>query len=117
MELSPIRFSPNLEPDQPPDGPPTSGGAQADFSRARREVWREPDAIRQYWKARLEMDDAVSGVQRHGLPEGSNHPPYNPNERWVLLANWRRAIAQQLLTPAPDTAAIAWKKGAVRRPT
>jgi hypothetical protein len=80
---------------------------------ARREVWRDADAIREYWKPRLEMESAISCAQRHGLPEGNNHPAYNPDERWTLLANWRQAIAQQLLTPAPDTAAVAWKKAAL----
>jgi hypothetical protein len=81
---------------------------------ARREAWREADAIREYWKARLEMESAISCVQRHGLPEGNDHPPHNPDERWALLANWRQAIAQQLLTPAPDTAAVAWKRAALK---
>jgi hypothetical protein len=39
--------------------------------------------------------------------------PHNPDDRWAILANWRQAIAQQLLTPAPDTAAVAWKKAAL----
>jgi hypothetical protein len=43
----------------------------------------------------------------------NNHPPHDPDERWTLLANWRQAIAQQLLTPAPDTRAVAWKKAAL----
>jgi hypothetical protein len=85
---------------------------------ARREVWREADAIREYWKARLEMESAISCAQRHGLPEGNNHAAYNPDERWTLLANWRQAIAQQLLTPAPDTAGGRLEKsGPGRRPT
>ena len=61
----------------------------------------------------MEMESAISCAQRHGLPEGNNHPAHNPDERWTLLANWRQAIAQQLLTPAPDTAAVAWKKAAL----
>jgi hypothetical protein len=56
------------------------------------------------------MESAISCAQRHELPEGNNHPPHDPDERWTLLANWRQAIAQQLLTPAPDTRAVAWKK-------
>jgi hypothetical protein len=59
------------------------------------------------------MEPAIARAQSHGLPEGNNHPPHNPDERWTLLANWRQAIAQQLLTPAPDTAAVAWKKAAL----
>jgi hypothetical protein len=34
----------------------------------------------------------------------------------TLVVNWRRAIAQQLLTPAPDTRAVAWKKAAMVGP-
>ena len=56
------------------------------------------------------MESAISLAQSHGLPEGNNHPPHNPDERWTLVVNWRQAIAQQLLTPASDTAAVAWKK-------
>jgi len=37
----------------------------------------------------------------------------NPDERWGFLANWRQAIAQQLLTPAPTARAISWKKAAL----
>jgi hypothetical protein len=78
---------------------------------ARRDVWREADTMRGYWKARLEMLEAIARAQIHDLPEGNNHPPHDPDERWPLLANWREAIAQQLLTPAPDLAAITWKRG------
>jgi hypothetical protein len=80
---------------------------------ARKDAWRKAGAIREYWKARLEMESAISCAQRHGVPEGNDHPPYDPDERWALLANWRQAIAQQLLTSAPDTAAVAWKKAAL----
>jgi hypothetical protein len=79
---------------------------------ARKDAWRKADSLRQYWKVRMEMESAISCAQSHGLPEGNNHPPHNPDERWTLLAKWRQAIAQQLLTPAPDTAAVAWKKAA-----
>jgi hypothetical protein len=83
--------------------------------KERREVWREANTTREYWKARLEMEYAVSLAQGYGLPEGNNHPPHNPDERLALLPNWRRAIVQQLLTPAPDFGAVAWKKAALAR--
>jgi hypothetical protein len=70
--------------------------------------------IRQYWKARWEMNSAISRAQSHGLPEGKNHPPYNSDEHWTLLANYRAAIAAQLLTPAPDVAAMTWKRAALK---
>ena len=76
----------------------------------RDEVWRRADAVRDYWKARLEMEAAIARVKH--LPEGNNHPPHNPDDRWTLLANWRQALVQQLLTPAPTAAAVNWKKAA-----
>ena len=76
-------------------------------------AWREAETIRQYWAARLEMESEISRVQSHDLPEGDNHPPHDPNERWEMLANWRQAIVQQLFTPAPDVASVAWKKTAL----
>jgi hypothetical protein len=80
---------------------------------ARKDAWRKADSIRSYWHARLKFEDAISSAQNHGAAEGDAHPPHNPDDRWTILANYRQAIAQQLLTPAPDTAAIAWKKAAL----
>jgi hypothetical protein len=80
--------------------------------KERGEAWNEARTIREYWKARLEMEFVVSLAQGYGLPEGNNHPPHNPDERLVLLVHWRQAIVQQLLTPAPDAGAVAWKKAA-----
>jgi hypothetical protein len=102
--------------DRPPARSLSAIGKNEHLRKERREVWREADAAREYWKARLEMEHAVSLAQIYGAPEGNNHPPYNPDERMALLASWRKAIAQQLLTPAPDTGAVAWKKAALARP-
>jgi hypothetical protein len=103
------------EPEQPArnEGELTVTCQNRRLRDTRHEAWREADAIREYWKARLEMESAIELAQRRGLPEGNNHSPHDPNERWTLLANWRQAIAQQLLTPAPDTRAVAWKKAAL----
>jgi hypothetical protein len=70
-----------------------------------RDVWREAEAIRQYWRMRLKMHDAIASVQDRGLAEGNNHRKLDAADRWTLLANWRAAIACQLLTAAPDVAA------------
>jgi hypothetical protein len=72
------------------------------------------DSIRDYWHARWKFDDAISCVQNHKAPEGLFHPPFDPDNRWTLLAKYREAIAQQVLTPAPDTAAITWKRAALK---
>jgi hypothetical protein len=80
----------------------------------RRDAWRTADAIRDYWHARLKFEDAISRVQRMGTPEGRSHPPNDHDDRWAILAKYREAVAQQLLTPAPDTGAITWKRAALK---
>jgi hypothetical protein len=76
----------------------------------RDEVWRRADAIRDYWNACLKMEAAIARVQ--DLPERNNHPPHDPYQRFGMLKNYRQAIVQQLLTPAPTAAAVIWKKAA-----
>ena len=80
---------------------------------ARKPQWGRADAAREYWRRRLDMESGISTAQRHGIPEGANHPPRIPDDRWAMIANWRLSIAAQLMTPAPDTRAIAWKKAAL----
>jgi hypothetical protein len=110
------RIEINQEPERPAriEGELTVTCKNKRLRKSRRDAWWEADATRIYWRARWDMEDAISGAQRHGIPEGSNHPQYDPNERSTLLRNWREAVAQQLLTPAPDTAAVAWKKAALK---
>jgi hypothetical protein len=79
----------------------------------RKPQWSKAEAAREYWRARLDMESGISTAQRHGIPEGTNHPPHIADDRWTLLANWRLSVAAQLMTPTPDTRAIAWKKAAL----
>ena|SRR3989442_5333249 len=67
---------------------------------ARKDAWRKADSIRNYWHARLKFEDAISCAQNHGAAEGDAHPPHNHDDRWTILANYRQAIVQQLLTRA-----------------
>jgi hypothetical protein len=80
----------------------------------RRDAWRTADAIRNYWRARLKFEDAIADVQNHDAPEGRSHPPHDHDDGRAILGKYREAAAQQLLTPAPDTAAIAWKRAALK---
>ena len=80
---------------------------------ARKPQWTKAETTREYWHARREMVRAILWAQSHDIPEGAKHPPYNSDDDWAALANWRLSIAAQLLTPAPDTRAIAWKKAAL----
>jgi hypothetical protein len=71
------------EPEQPArdEGELTVTCQNGRLRDARREVWHEAETIRQYWQARLKMESAIARAQSHGLPEGNNHPPHNPDER------------------------------------
>jgi hypothetical protein len=80
----------------------------------RKPQWSEAEATREYWRACLDMEAAISVAQREDIPEGANHPPIIADDRWKLLAKLRLSIAAQLMTPAPDTRAVAWKKAALR---
>jgi len=80
----------------------------------RRAAWRAADAARVYWRARWKLEGAIATAQTNGIAEGSNHPIHHWATDHEMLDNYRAAIAKQLLTPAPDTAAIAWKKAALK---
>jgi hypothetical protein len=44
-----------------------------------------------------------------GADSGS-FPPAADETRYSLVEKWREAVAKQLLTPGPDSAAVAWKR-------
>jgi hypothetical protein len=76
--------------------------------------WRKADALREYWRASFEMVKAISRVQNNNMPEGDLHPQCNPQEHWTILAKYRAAIMQQLLTPASTVAEVTWKRAAFK---
>jgi hypothetical protein len=62
----------------------------------------------------MKMDSAVSRVQRHGTPEGELHPIREPKDYWKLVANYRKAWARLMLTPAPDMLSVTWKRAQLK---
>jgi hypothetical protein len=81
----------------------------------RRKIWQKAEASTDYWKARLTFHDAISRAQLHGTEEGRPHQDVQPDDRWPLLESYRAAIANQLLTPAPDAVAVKWKQTVLAR--
>jgi hypothetical protein len=73
------------------------------------------EAATRYWRLRLDFEDAVSWARRIEVLEGSFHPAANPDDRRPNVAKYRAAIVEQLLTPAWDTASVAWKQNALDR--
>jgi hypothetical protein len=52
---------------------------------------------------------ALECAQKWGLADSGSFPPAADENRHLLVDMWREAVVKQLLTPAPDGAAVAWK--------
>ena len=76
----------------------------------RYDVWRTVSASTHYWRAMLDLHDAIMIGQGNGIPELSRHPPKTYEDRGPLLENLRKAEINQLLTPAPSAALVKWKQ-------
>lgn len=67
----------------------------------------------QIWEAYLHFTDTVSRARDAGVKEAHQHAPawpQNNEARWEILDKYREALGKQLLTPAPDVAAVNWKR-------
>jgi hypothetical protein len=82
----------------------------SDLRKERRNDWRAAEALTRYWRARFEFESAASMPGLARSPEGRKF--YQEQEQWPhdSVAKWRGALMAQLLTPAPDTGAIKWKR-------
>jgi hypothetical protein len=75
----------------------------------RRDVWRDAEAVTRYWRAKMNFGRACESARQSGLQDALS---YNfPDDR-ETVRQWRSAFVRQLLTPAPDHAALAWKQKA-----
>ena len=101
--------------DRPAVGSLSATAKNGHMRKERREVWRQAEAVVYYWKVQLDLEGAVSRVQRMGLPEGRYHPAINPDDRGPILENYRAAFVRQLLTPAPDAVSVKWKQRELAR--
>jgi hypothetical protein len=120
IQLAAFRSKPGKVPREHPTSNPqceeglTETGKNLRLRKQRYADWRRANSLREYWRASLKMNNAISIVQSHGLPEGELHPKYVPEDHWTLVAKWRAAVVQQLLTPAPTAGGITWKRAAFR---
>jgi hypothetical protein len=81
---------------------------------ARREVWRDASALTSYWRARLDWHSALGFAQSRGIADADRFPPADNESRFSFVDTWRAALVKQLLTPAPDIGAVAWKRAQLR---
>ena len=101
---------------RPSGGSLSITAANGRLRQERHEIWRMAEAARQYWRARLDFQSAVSYAQQTGVPEGRDHPA-DPQDRGrqSMVDRWRAALVKQLLTPAPDGASVKWKQAVLDR--
>jgi hypothetical protein len=78
-------------------------------ARARRDAWWRAGWVTHYWRVRLDWHGALECAQKRGLADSGSFPPAADENRYSLVERWREAVVKQLLTPAPDGAAVAWK--------
>jgi hypothetical protein len=91
--------------------PMTSTAKNQQLRKERGEVWRNADAVTNYWAALLKFHDAVSHAARHGLREARLHSrDFSDEARGDVLDGYREAVRRQVFTPAPDIAAVNWKR-------
>jgi hypothetical protein len=77
---------------------------------ARRDAWWRAGRVTDYWRARMDWNHALSLAQSHGIGNANSYPSIENEDRLDLVDKWREAVVKQLLTPAPDGAAVTWKR-------
>jgi hypothetical protein len=80
---------------------------------SRRDVWWTAEHLTDYWHARLKWNSALSIAQDRDVADANSFPKCD-DSRLVLVDLWRAALVSQMLTPAPDAAAVAWKRAQLR---
>jgi hypothetical protein len=66
--------------------------------------------VTEYWRARLDWNSALEIAQKYRIADSASFPSVENENRFGLVDTWREAVVKQLLTPAPDGAAVAWKR-------
>jgi hypothetical protein len=94
---------------RPLSPPATETAKNSRIRTARRDVWRRVERTARYWLARADWVDALESAQRWKVADSASLAE-PPGDRMTLIRMWREAIVKQLLTPAPDTREVAWKR-------
>jgi hypothetical protein len=76
----------------------------------RRDVWRDADAVMGYWSAAMKMHTAISILQNFGAVEVDGYPLIPDESHGDLVKKYRLAWSKLMLTPAPGSNQVRWKK-------
>jgi hypothetical protein len=96
------------KPALPP--PATETAKNSRIRIARRDAWWLAGWVTEYWRARMDWNSALGLAQKYGIADSASFPSAENENRFGLVDTWREAVVKQLLTPAPDGAAVAWKR-------
>ena len=105
-----------VELDQEPEQPARDEGElsatckNSRLRQARDKAWDRARQTTSYWRARLDWHGELECAQKWGLADSGSFPPAADETRFSLVDTWREAVVKQLLTPAPNVAAVAWKR-------
>jgi hypothetical protein len=81
----------------------------------RKKAWRAADRLTRWWRARIDWQFALEMAQSYDIGDSKTYASVVHGERFVLVDLWRTALVSQILTPAPDMGAVAWKRIALRK--
>jgi hypothetical protein len=95
------------KPKLPPSATETAKNSRIRI--ARRDAWWRAGRVTDYWRARMDWEYVLETAQRYGIADSASFPTVK-DDRIRLVDKWREAVVKQLLTPAPDLAAITWKR-------
>jgi hypothetical protein len=100
------------KPELPP--PATETAKNARIRTERRDARWHAGHVADYWRARMDWTSELGTAQRYGIADSASFPPADNASRFGLVDKWREAVAKRLLTPAPDLAAITWKRAKLK---
>ena len=84
---------------------------------SRRDAWWAARRLTDYWRARMDWHFALSIAQQYDVADANSYPNCKDdygNNHLSLVDLWRTALVKQMLTPAPDVAAVLWKRTQLR---
>jgi hypothetical protein len=62
-------------------------------------------------RSNASTQSALEIAQKYGIGDSASFPePREIETRYEFVDKWRAAVVKQLLTPAPDGAAVTWKR-------
>jgi hypothetical protein len=96
------------KPELPP--PATETAKNSRIRIALHDAWWRACRVSEYWRIRLDWHNALGTAQQYGIADSASFPSAENESRFGLVDTWREAVVKQLLTPAPDGAAVTWKR-------